>query len=262
MHAESTYNAIPHVVSCSGGGNSGNVGHVNDNAVWRWPVNDAITFTGIPTAANDTSTTALLHIVSSDSTLSDASTAHNRVFTLSVASTADQSQLQLNLSASAMDHIKTHYIAPMKQRRQFLVQTLQQPSEHVSLETMLDKHMQELVYLSPVFIPIDDINNKTARAITCDTYSNSISGVRTTIDESQYPHIVFYIIPYSTASEAAIANDVLCGTRGDDTLTFVIRLPQGLALHPAAEDVAMLTTTWLSELAGFKADMFLLPDNW
>jgi hypothetical protein len=202
--------------------------------------------------------------VSTDDTQFDACNPQDRVFTVTPQSdtvSATQIQLQLHVPTAAMEHIKTQYIILMQQRVLLLKQALKQ-QRYMPFEAMPVERMQELVYLSPVFIPVDDINDSTKHALTYGTYSNSNGSNSTTIDESKYPHIVFYIIPYSTASNAAITSAILCGKRGDDKLTFVIRLPQGLALHPGAAEVSLLITTWLSELAGFKLDMFLLPDNW
>jgi hypothetical protein len=220
------------------------------------------------TIASKTSIVSLK--VSTDDTAPfEAAAPQHRVFTTTQqtdsASTAKKILLHMHVPTAAVELIKTHYVTPMQQRVVLLKQALKQ-QKHMPFAAMPAKRMQEIAYLSPVFIPIDvnnDDNQSTKQALTGGTYSNSSGSTSSTIvDESQYPHIVFYIVPYSTAPAASIANDALCGNRADDQLTFVIRLPQGLALHPGAAEVSHLVTKWLSELAGVKLDMFLVPDNW
>jgi hypothetical protein len=219
------------------------------------------------TIASKTSIVSLK--VSTDNTAPfEAANPQHRVFTTTQqtdsASTAKRILLHMHVPTAALELIKTQYITPMQQRVVLLKRALKQ-QKYMPFEAMPAERMRETAYLSPVFIPVDDINDdnrSTKHALTCGTYSERSVSTDTTVDESQYPHIVFYIVPYSTASAANIANDVLCGKRADDQLTFVIRLPQGLALHPGAAEVSLHITKWLSELAGFKLDMFLVPDNW
>eukprot|EP00953_Heterococcus_sp_UTEX-ZZ885_P010688 6236-Heterococcus_DN1.PRE.2 len=275
MFLASIGNDVPPFV-CRYSNDDSSISHVT-NAAQQWTIDNAIPYEctltqcATPEIVETTASSAdalVMQIVTSDSMhYSGGFRAHDRVLRIFRNDFfEDQSKLELHVSTATIDLIKTQYIAPMKQRRQLLVQTLQQPPEHVSLEAMLDKHIQELVYLSPVFIPIDDVNHKTTHAITCDTYNNgSDSGTATTtIDESKHPHIVFYIIPYNRGpfTTASTASAVLCGKRGDDKLTFVITVPKDLALHLDTSAVASLITKWLSKYADFKLDMFLLPDNW
>jgi hypothetical protein len=275
MFLASIGNDVPPFV-CRYSNDDSSISHVT-NAAQQWTIDNAIPYEctltqcATPEIVENTTPSAdalVMQIVTSDSMhYSGGFRAHDRVLRIFRNDFfEDQSKLELHVSTATIDLIKTQYIAPMKQRRQLLVQTLQQPPEHVSLEAMLDKHIQELMYLSPVFIPIDDVNHKTTHAITCDTYNNgSNSGTATTtIDESKHPHIVFYIIPYNRgpSTTASTASDVLCGKRDDDKLTFVITVPKDLALHLDTSAVASLITKWLSKYADFKLDMFLLPDNW
>jgi hypothetical protein len=207
------------------------------------------------TTTADTSTAAALQIVTTDHL-------SNRVFCIiQVDESKDQSYVQLHLPTAALEYIKTNYIEPLTQRAKMLERMLQQQQS----EVILAKHMSELVYLSPVFIRTDVNETTSEHPVTCDTpNSNDGSTNSTHIDESIYPHIVFYIIPYSDKSDETITQDVLCGNRGKDKLTFVIRLPQHKSLPKSlsTDEVSIYFNTWLSELAGFKLDMFSLPDNW
>jgi hypothetical protein len=216
----------------------------------------------IALSVSDTSpAAATLQVVTDDTIQFDASNTSNRVFTVTAASLQEHSNVQLHLPTAAVQHIKVNYIEPMKQRAKTLERVLQQQQS----EAILAKHMSELVYLSPMYISTDAYGKTTEHSVTYNTHISD-DGVcnSSTIDESKHPHIVFHLVPYSDEPNEVIANDVLCGYRGDDKLAFVIRLPQDVASHRSmsAKEVSIHINMWLSEQAGFELDMFILPDNW
>jgi hypothetical protein len=174
------------------------------------------------------------------------------------ASAAPRLTLSLHIPTAAIDFIRERYIEPAKQCIQVLQKRLQYQA-NVPLQTVIAEHMQQMTYLSPVFIPAE-FNSKSDHTLLHTSYGSGSNTVE--FDEHKYPHIVFYIIPYNTKAPDVIVNDVLAGDRSADQYSFVIELPQGIPLHPGAQEVSILITQWLSSIANTKLDMFLLPNNW
>jgi hypothetical protein len=166
--------------------------------------------------------------------------------------------LSLHIPTAAVDIIRERYIEPAKQCMQLAHRRLQCQA-NVPLHTIIAEHMQQMTYLSPVFIP-SEFDSKTDHTLLRTSYG---SGNNTVLfDEHKYPHIVFYIIPYNTKAPDVLVSDVLAGYRSADQCSFVIELPQGIPLHPGAQEASILITQWLSSIANTKLDMFLLPQNW
>jgi hypothetical protein len=221
-------------------------------------------FTGSLAAAESRKTTgtAPLTVVTDDSAVFDPLVPAHRVLTMSATeakgTTADaQLSLSLHLPAAALKHIEQEYIAAAKLRIKILTNVVQQDDISHELETA--PRVERMVYLSPVFIPTQ-LHRGTEHAVTFGSFGKGPNKI--TADERRFPHIIFYIIPHTAASSEDIAADVLVGKRGEDKLTFVIKLPEGVPLHPGSQELGLLITEWLSGLAGVKLDMFLIPDYW
>eukprot|EP00953_Heterococcus_sp_UTEX-ZZ885_P018330 10236-Heterococcus_DN1.PRE.1 len=166
--------------------------------------------------------------------------------------------LSLHIPTAAIDFIRERYIEPAR----LCIQALQKKLHYqanVPLQTVIAEHMQQMTYLSPVFIPTD-FNSKSDHTLLHTSYGSGSNSAK--FDEHKYPHIVFYIIPYNTKAPDVIVSDVLAGNRSADQCSFVIELPQGIPLHPGAQEVSILITQWLSSIANTKLNMFLLPQNW
>jgi hypothetical protein len=212
---------------------------------------------------------APLEVVIDDTLPFAAYNAQTRVFNMTAtevnedemtttASAAPRLTLSLHIPTAAIDFIRERYIEPAKQCIPVLQKRLQyQPN--VPLQTVIAEHMQQMTYLSPVFIPTE-FNSKSDHTLLHTSYGSGSNSAK--FDEHKYPHIVFYIIPYNTKAPDVIVNDVLAGDRSADQYSFVIELPQGIPIHPGAQEVSILITQWLSSIANTKLDMFLLPNNW
>jgi hypothetical protein len=166
--------------------------------------------------------------------------------------------LSLHIPTAAIDFILERYIEPAKLCMQRVQQRLQN-QVNVPLQTITAAQMQQMTYLSPVYISTA-FDSKSAHTLLHSSYGNGSNTVE--FDEHKFPHIVFYIIPYNTKAPDVIVTDVLAGKRSTDQYSFVIELPQGIPLHPGAQEASILITQWLSSIANTKLDMFLLPQNW
>jgi hypothetical protein len=174
------------------------------------------------------------------------------------ATTSPRFTLSLHIPTAAIDFMRERYIEPAKQCIQALQKRLQY-QVNVPLQTIIAEHMQQMTYLSPVFIPTE-FDSKNEHTLLHTSYGSGSNTVK--FDEHKYPHIMFYIIPYNTKAPDVIVSDVLAGDRSADQCSFVIELPQGIPFHPGAQEVSILITQWLSSIANTKLDMFLLPQNW
>jgi hypothetical protein len=233
------------------------------NSLALWAQRNRKTFTGSLTDKQRWRRPFPPLVVSTDNDMPfDASNRQHRAFkmTVTVAAESGAERVQLQLPTAAVQFIETEYLTPMKQRMQALAATVRSADGVHDLQEIA--YMQSVTYISPVFIPRTvDATQTAGHSITSYTSTASKPNDCVTVDERQYPHIVFYIVPYSTATAAEIADTVLYGSRADDKLTFVLQLPEGTPLHPYAEEMSLLMTQWLSSIAKRKLDMYLLPDD-
>jgi hypothetical protein len=175
----------------------------------------------------------------------------NRVFRMSDAG-------DILESAAAKNFLRELYIEPAKLCILALQKRLQYQA-NVPIETIIAEHMQQMTYLSPVFIPAE-LGSKADHTLLRTIYGSGKDSVL--FDEHRYPHLVFYVVPYSTAALDVIASDVLSGCRGADQCSYVIQLPQGTVLQTGAQVVAGAMVKWLSGIAKTRLDAFLVPETW
>lgn len=175
----------------------------------------------------------------------------NRVFRMSAAGAVP-------VPSSFSTFLLESYIEPAKKCMLHVDRRLQSQA-NVPLETIIAEHLKEMTYLSPVFIPIE-LGSKGGHSLLRRGYGSGKN--RVVFDEHKYPHLVFYIVPHSLREVGSIAGDVLSGYCGADPCSFVIELPEGVALASGAQEVAGGMTHWLSRIAGTRLDAFLVPDDW
>jgi hypothetical protein len=212
---------------------------------------------------------APLEVVIDDTLKFAAHNAQTRVFNMTATevnkdemttetTAAPRLTLSLHIPTAAINFMRERYIEPVKQCMQRVQQRLQN-QVNVPLQTITAGQMQQMTFLSPVFIPIV-FGSKCDHTLLHTSYGSGSNSAK--FDEHKYPHIVFYIIRYNTKAPDVIVNDVLAGDRSADQYSFVIELPQGIPLHPGAQEASILITQWLSCVANTKLDMFLMPHNW